>query len=389
MPRRLTRRRLLGGLAAGSAALMAGTAATGAQFLPTPTGEFRQQGYDAMNRAATASDGPTMALGSTWQHTVESVNATPLVTDDLVVVLSFVGSNSRVYGLETTTGRERWRHDLAGVAVGGMLALDDEYAFTASVVEPRLTAISLSDGTTGWERTVADLPGGFRLGPRVSGDRVYLNDQARTGIHAFDRSSGDRRQVYEGTFTRFAVDADRVYASHGAPGSDPTGLAILSKSDPADRRVVETPGRPGRPTIGDDTAYVGTSNGSVHAVDTEAGETLWTAPVDGWAVSLALTDDFVVASTREKVVAFDRADGTRQWQVDAGTSRTVIAGETLYLGREQGLDVYNLGSSNRRHAYRPGSAGSQVHYVSVVDGGLFAASIAGQVELLQKQQFRL
>lgn len=390
MTRRCTRRQTLSALAGGAVLLTASPASSGLQQ-STPTGQYPQQDYTAANTDAPPYAGPDSLLGDTWQTELESINGTPLVVDGRILLLTFLGSHSRVYGLDIADGSERWRYDLADAAVRGMLAADETRVYSAGIVEPRVVGIGVTDGNLDWETTV-DAPGGYRMGPRVSGGSVFFLHGTVQELHEFDAASGELRRRIQGPFTRFAVDSGKVYGARGRPREEQTGVAVVDRTDPSDRFVLETPGRSGRPTIGEDAVYVGTSAGTVHAFDKaggNAGDALWETAVDDWPVFVTPGAEHVLARTDDYLVALDRTSGEERWRVEDGTSRALVASNHIYQGREGGVAVLDPDTGSTVTTYEDDAFADGVHHLSVIDEALFVASMSGRVALIQDQVFTL
>jgi outer membrane protein assembly factor BamB len=94
------------------------------------------------------------------------------------------------------------------------------------------------------------------------------------------------------------------------------------------------------PTVADDTVYVHTDGGTVHAVDGQTGETAWQAEVGvADATRPAVAGERVYATGTGALCALDRATGEERWQFtfdgEATAAPSVVDG-TVYLGLVDG-----------------------------------------------------
>lgn len=370
MSRQVSRRAVVAALATGSMMLTAGTTGVAGSSRRPISGQFHQHGFDGGNTASTPHRRMHLPLRTFWRTPLDSVSSTPLVTDEHVLALGFGVRGSRIHALDREDGEHRWSVDLGEWTVSNMLAVTDEYALTATVGDPRVTALSLSDGDIAWETTVDDATG-FRVTPRVSDGTLYLADSG-SGVVALDVDSGSVEQTFPGRYTRIAVDGDTLYGSRGSPRHDDHGLTVFD-GDPEDSVEYSTDGRPGQPTVGDELVFVGTSNEQVHAIEKDSGERRWSVPVEDWATLLTLAGDVVIARADEQLVALETDDGSERWRIEAGASRPVAGADVVYVGREAGVDVYELDSGEKHQSYRDSDIDGPLRSLSVINNALYGA----------------
>jgi len=417
MTRDVSRRGLLGAMATGATVVTAGaTGAVAGNAIPI-RGSWNQHGATAANTSRSGDRGPRYDQRLRWHRRLPSADSAPLVVDDTALVLR-VGDSGRntsgggndassdrpaddgtyVQALYASTGRERWRASLSGSVVSGVLAADDERVFSAEVTQPRVTAHSLADGEQEWERlidsggasdTTLAVGGGFRGAPRVRGDRLYLKSRsagsAAASVVALDAATGRVETVFPGVFTHFAVGAGRLVGVSGSPFLEEYGLTLFDpESDDPQGRTYGTAGRPGRPTVGGDLVFIGTSENRLHAVDGDA-EAVWTAGTGGWAVSLALVAGVVLAATDERLLAFDADTGRRLWSTAAGSARPVAANGVVYVDRPSGFDGYDVATGEAVVTYRnrwlPGTAS----HLSIAGNALLGTTARGRVFAVQEK----
>jgi len=398
MTRDVSRRGFLRGVLAGSAAVTAGAAAGAARGTTPIRGRWYQHGGDAANTNRTDDRGPQYNQRTRWREDLPSTDSAPLVAEETVAILELSSEGPRIHALYASTGTTRWRASVPGSVVSGMLGTDTERVVTATVLEPQVVAF---DRRTGERRWLADLgqaeeepqlgvPGGFRTSPLVRDGRLYLKSRAGSSapasVVALDAATGEVEATVPVQSTHVAVGADRVVGSRGSAFLDDHGLEEidLDDSDANGELRYGTDGRPGRPTIGDDLVFVGTSENRLHAVDAD-WETAWTADTTDWAVSLAVADGVVLAKSGERLLAFDAATGERLWSAPAGAPRPVVGSGVAYVGRENGFDGYDVGSGERVVTYRNRLLQGEVSHLSIAGGALLATAQRGAVLAVQEQ----
>lgn len=382
MHSKLSRRSTLSSLAAGSLLVTTGSTPSAAFGFGEPTGTYPQTGFDAENTASTPYTGPRGSLFTCWDRTLPAVYSPPLVTNGGVIALTPGDGETMIRALDRRTGEDRWSHGVDDYVVQSVLGATDEVAITAAILEPKVRAVSLEDGSTVWETAVDELSDGFRMGPRISNGSVYLLAREDRSIHAFDVASGEHETAFDGEYTRFAVDGDTLVASTVPSSAVSPGLALVDASAPSERTVYATNARAGRPTVGEDTIYVGTSTGQVYAIANDTGTTRWSRSVENWAVSLTLTDETLIARTRDGLIGLDPADGSLKWQILGQTTRTVATGDRFYVGTENRIGVGDLAEANEQIAYTVNAIPESINYMTVVDKGIYVASNSGEVAMI-------
>jgi len=411
MTRDVSRRGLLGAMATGATVVTAGTTAAVAGNAIPIRGRWNQHGATAANTGRSGDRGPRYDQRLRWRRRLPSADSAPLVVDDTALVLRVNsgsatgdGANSGdggayVHALYASAGRERWRASLSGSVVSGVVAADDERVFTAGILQPRVTAHSLADGQREWE-TVIDsedgtsdttlaLGGGFGGAPRVRGDRLYLKSGSAgtdpASVVALDAATGRAEAAFPGVFTHFAVGPAGLVGVSGSAFLEEYGLTLFDpESDDPQGTTYGTAGRPGRPTVGDDLVFVGTSENRLHAVDGDA-EAVWTADAGGWAVSLALAQGVVLATTDERLLAFDADTGQRLWSTAAGSARPVVASGVVYVSRPGGFDGYDVATGEEVVTYRNRWLPDSASHLSIAGNALLGTTARGRVFAVQEK----
>ena len=91
---------------------------------------------------------------------------------------------------------------------------------------------------------------------------------------------------------------------------------------------------------GQATLYVGTTAGTVYALDADTGAIRWSTPLGGGALPAPAFDgrQVYVTTSDGSVVALDAGDGSVRWRSapGSGSTRPVVAGGVVYTGAADG-----------------------------------------------------
>jgi len=385
-----SRRSVLRSVLAGSTLLTAGAAAGEFARRSARGGRWHQHGYDAANTGRTPVTGPRRNPVTDWHSELPSADSAALVTASRVLVLSIAGRRSTVHALDRSSGSHRWSVPASDLIVNGVLAVDGDRVFLPGITRPQVAARSLADGEQSWHtdlrEAIADpgvrsrlgVAGGFRTAPAVHEGTLYLKLRGGGGIVALAADTGNLDTVFPGPSTQFAVGGDTVCAARGSASLEEYGLTFFDARTGELAGDYTTSGRPGRPTLGSDHAFVGTSENRVHAVGHD-GERVWTADTEGWPLSLALAEGVVVARTGESIHAIDAATGELLWRVTSGEARPAIANGVVYVSREKGFDAHDAESGRLRARYRNRDADGTVQFLSIVSSLVVATTPRGSV----------
>ncbi|ELY43828.1 PQQ-binding-like beta-propeller repeat protein [Natronorubrum sulfidifaciens] len=211
------------------------------------------------------------------------------------------------------------------------IAVDDTI-YAAVPGTNHLVALAANDGTERW-RTVHGAGSGLYR-PAVRDGIVYAVDYAHE-LGAYDAETGERRWLEE-------IDDRPPYA----PTATDEGVVVPGREsvtclDADEGRIRWTYDHDGNVSDADRAAaavangrvFVVDSVGSLHAIDLESGEAVWTAAFGG--VASPVVADGVVYVTRRTVGldAFDAATGEHRWTFDVEwpTSAPIVSGGRLYV----------------------------------------------------------
>lgn len=317
-----------------------------------------------------------------------------------------VSLGSRVLSLDPGTGAERWSREIefAG-ALAGAVGAEPLVVLT----ERGLTAFDPSSGQPVWEWSEPeghphDLVVGDGLAVTVldTSDAVTRFDEPPQVPVVIDLDSG--HEVWRGAPMfqfRYELAGDRIViaAPHGPVLSEGTGgqadlsvieldsgNAVWERSFPT-----ETDWEPLGLAPDEQQLFVSESNGAVHALSWEDGETLWSVDPSGSSAAddaPLVSDDAVFLLAGDGALrAFDVAEGDQRWATlhsTTGASQPTVAGEHVYAATGLGIvRAYSRATgevtweTESRHAViedpgpRPALAGGAV-VVADPDGTLLA-----------------
>jgi len=330
--------------------------------------------------ALAACDRPVVLTG--WHALGAPSRATPLVTDDLVVLghdrgLSLVEPEGKLHCTADLGAAVEGRPVLAGkrivaatlaarvvgvddackvvwsVDVGDRVRADLALALGRVLVasyDRRLHAILPGRGERVWtypERGAPPLAGELAgSGPVVDGNTIYVGDLAGF-LHALDSTSGAlrwRHRLGAGLSTP-------VVATHGAVivGSDDGVLTSLAPPDapggePTTRWVLRTEAaRSPAARLDAGTLYVASFDRHVYAVDADTGRVLWRRATRGPLLRApVVTNDLVLVAAGSgdgSLYALDRATGAELWHHRTGgaiVGEPALAGSRVWVASTDG-----------------------------------------------------
>src|SRR5262245_59240653 len=272
----------------------------------------------------------------------------PVVTPDIAVAVG----RTAVVGLDPADGAIQWQVPRnAGLAVPPVLAQASEgdlvvYVEGNSAATSALVGLHLESHDRAW-RFALDSQAPWS--PVVVGDGVVVGTMKGTlTLVSVADGTAKWKVAAGGVITSVAASADRVFAVTEESGS---GTGALSAFDAATGRREWT--RSYRlsslisaPAVTGSTVVTAFGNGLVRAFDVATGAERWSQPIRSRCSprsGLAVAEGAVfVADVQGGVYRFDASTGTRAWdyQFEAFNrwGSPLVAGESLYLGLEDGHD---------------------------------------------------
>lgn len=247
------------------------------------------------------------------------------------------GPPSEAWSADATIPPDMDQHDASfsqPVVAGDMIYAVSRVQFGTNVEDPGGHTLQARDRSTGelaWSYRLPERP----PPPAISGEVVLLPSGGT--VYALNRHDGTERWSRSlDAHGRVVPGGDRLYVwGEKLSALAPDGTTIWERS------VGEGVSEP--PAVGPDGVYVGLSAGNVAALDSDTGETRWTAETPrGTNESAAFspnvytilaTDCSVVVVTDGDIVAFDQS-GEFGWHVEGYYFRLATDGTTLY-GRDR------------------------------------------------------
>lgn len=370
--RRLSRRALLSGLGATTAAALAGCSAPSRQHRTTKTTSegsegpkislsgdaWTTYGYDSGHSGYNPSaTGVGDEAEQVWGSYVEGIYTLrePAVADGRV----YVGSDTTMWAFDAVSGETAWDVDLDSMAHQFAPTYRDDTLFVVSK-----EAGGVNNEAAGYVWALDPESGGTRWDTSLpvtstvahDGNRLYvaakLDDEGY--VQALDPDSGDDlwrfdvpdapRSYITGT-PAYAGGTLYVAATHLADDGTKTGA--LYALDPAngevDWRFETEAALPTAPVVADGRVHLATRAGTVHALTT-AGDAEWSTDTGANILTRpTYAEGRLFTLTIDDIVALDDA-GEALWR--AASDRTqmtgmTVGGETLYVGGEPlfALDV--------------------------------------------------
>ncbi|TKX74224.1 pyrrolo-quinoline quinone [Halorubrum sp. GN11_10-6_MGM] len=129
------------------------------------------------------------------------------------------------------------------------------------------------------------------------------------------------------------------------------------------------------PTVVNGTLFVGSTDGTVYALEAETGRERWQFTTDDTVVSSPTVVDktVFVGSDDGNVYALNAASGERQWHFETGESvqsSPTVADQTVFVKSNDGI-VYALNATSGESQWRYKTTGSSPQSPVVVDGTLY------------------
>jgi outer membrane protein assembly factor BamB len=268
-------------------------------------------------------------------------------------------------------GGPRGVYGLSAPVVRGDLAI--------AVGPDQVLAVDTASGTTAW---TADRVLGPSVSPALAdtGDRTLVLFTEGWGSGPPDAS--------------VSPTASNSPSPLPAPGATPPSQLValdLATEKPVWKLDLTDVSRTGV-TVDGDTAYVGTNDSTVTAVDLATGKARWTHVVEGTLeTAIAAANGLVFVTSRGEdrnaaaVTALHEQDGSQAWGFAPSTSAVAagppaLGGDTGYVGfTDQTVRAFSLTDGSQRWSARLNSFVSFVSSVAVTPDAILAVDVAGQV----------
>jgi len=316
--------------------------------------------------------GPRSVPEERWQRTVPQPTGRPVVAGGRVFLPTLGGL--RTFALDGSPG---WSltpvEDRSTVWPTGP-AVHDGTVYVGTDDRRSLLALDADDGSERWRADVGDVS--VPPTPDHDWETIFVGTRDRT-VARVDAESGDIRWATSvfGAVTALATSGDIAYV-----GTEAGEVYALLNSEGLWRRKL--PGSVVDVALGNGGPVYATTfgGGTFELADgLHAGRTRWHDESGPAKDSLVVTDDTVYGADGGGLVAMSRHGEGRRWSLDGSFAAGMAgAGDTLYVGGEDGVSAYRLDGGlgvgdvrlNARR-WHVDVGGSVVRGLAVADDALF------------------
>ncbi|MFC7071695.1 PQQ-binding-like beta-propeller repeat protein [Halovenus rubra] len=391
----VSRRTVLGALGVSVATTTGGAWFATRRLLGSEAETFPTFRYDRANTGyAPDAVGPTEGITEAWSvDATAEVRASPVVGKQTAIITSSIGT---AYALDTATGSERWREEIA--EMGFISAtIEDNLVYLIEKREGQPGAVvarTLQGGSERWRREISQSQ--YRT-PVLGGNTLYV--PGAKGITAFELG-GDRQWTSEEaaiTSLTGALNGETLYVSgvDNMPDENVSwdgrthGVIALDTSDGSKRWLFEMEDfTNSSPAVANETVYVGKSDGDLVAINTADGSERWRFETDdGITASPAVTDykggTVYICTLGGKVYAIDSNTAEQRWSVTVDRqiiSSPAVVSDTVYTGGQNG--IYALDVADGTERWRFETDGPVVSSPAVVSNTVFVGSDDGTIYAL-------
>ena len=281
---------------------------------------WRMAGRDAANTAHNpGADGPRSEPESIWEFDVRGRGNPRAVAAGRTLAIA---ANETLYVYDLAAGELAWTKSV-GTGLG-QPALGDGRLYVRTA-DQELSCLDVETGESVWSATTE----GWVRVPRVNDRLVLVNDQERI-MYAFDAEDGSEKWRYT---------EERLLRGHSHPVTEDglylgTGneLVVLDVDTGTERTRLN--GVEGRPTLVDETIYVGGNEMAAHRLD---GKTLWNTEADwvagGFYTPTILNERAVATISGGNIGMLSVESGELLWRDEdrSWDGRSITDGSMVYV----------------------------------------------------------
>ncbi len=339
---------------------------------PTGTGWFSFKGGNART-SAVEGPGPSGELQVLW--TIQDPNGSrdPVVSEGSVYT---VDRGSDLYAFSADTGEQRWSVHLGFPAPSTNYpsfcspTVVDGVVYVGSYAGI-LYALNAEDGSVRWS-----FPTGSSIltSPVVANGQVVISTDSGL-LFAVDAGTGAMIWNYQsdGAFFISAPSFDGSTLIIPNQKGQVVGIDFFSGVERWKTQLDATGATTA--SIATGVAYMASDNGVLYALNGATGAELWRYETGGVVGNLpAVGNGVVVINALKGVQALDAMSGAALWSGPRIVWQAVIAGNTIYLPTDLGLEERDLRSGNLIASY---SLGKLRMTPAIVDGVIYAGSMTG------------
>jgi outer membrane protein assembly factor BamB len=241
---------------------------------------------------------------------------------------------------DASDGRIRWTKPLDGPGAGWPAV---DHGRVVAAVNGQVTTYDAATGAVEWRKNHAERVVGD---PTVSGDALVVPLQGTVHgdavvqepqVQCYDVDGGEPRWTAAPPkrANRVAVANDTVVVVSG--GWDGTGVVLThSLARGTERWRTRVPGDYFEgPVVAAGRIYLGSSDGVLHALSIDDGETRWTREFEHRPVGVAADDDAVYVGAGGRLASLAADDGSVRWSRDAfsgAVAPPAVGDGVVYVG---------------------------------------------------------
>jgi outer membrane protein assembly factor BamB len=312
-----------------------------------------------------------------WKIPCEGFFFEPALSDDTIII----ESGDRLWAFDINTGQQRWSVKVPGVNYQPTIF---EGAVYIACDDGCLYAHDLRNGAEKWS---------FEIGKRIHRDRtpflvgekgvVYFSTPFE-GIYSLDTHAAERGYTEHNLFetagaivsTPAIIDGTAFF---GSMDGHIYAVNVLSKKEIW--RFKTTGSVVSSPLIANQTLYCGSDDQHLYSLDTKTGQEKWRFKTTGPVVSSpAISDEMILFGSRDKhLYALDPKDGTLKWrfktsgQVD---SSPAVADGIVCFGSHDGY-MYAVDFRTGRKKWRFKASAAITSSPAIMDKRVFFGDLAG------------
>lgn len=273
-----------------------------------------------------------------WQRNYDDTGflVSPAIHDGVIVIGDYDGN---VYAVDLKTGEERWKQS-TGLEISGSAAFHGENVLVTSQ-DGKLYCFALKDGTPQWTYETEDQ---IRCSPTVAGDRTFLGG-CDGQLHVVNLKTGHAM----GEPLPLGGPTGSTPAVRGSKAFVPIMDGVIYAFDfekpkqlwqHEDQERAQT--YRNSPAISSELVIVSSENRQVDAISIETGKRKWryTLRRRADASPVIAGGDVWIASTDGRLIRLSLDDGSEKWTYEIRGSflaGPAIAGKELFISDDEGV----------------------------------------------------
>ncbi|MBN2079217.1 MAG: PQQ-binding-like beta-propeller repeat protein [Spirochaetes bacterium] len=309
-----------------------------------------------------------------WRTRLASpVMSRPVYARNIIVAAA---QNGQVVGLDPG-GRTLWRTAL-GSDARSTPAVEGSSIYVVTV-RGQLVSLDISTGRIRWKKDVAG-PLLFGAGPVVEKGRIYLATSYGT-VQAYSDDGKElwRRDLEEGIFSSMASDGGLLFV-----GTDRSRIHAIRKESGEVKWSFTTDSRifTSSPVVSGGILFVGCYKGSFYALSARSGRLQWVYRAGGAILSSpAFSGDSVYVGSEDGVLhALKIRTGKKAWEFRTGSS--IVAGPDVSRGAllvPSGTAIYSLDAGSGELNWKEGLRSGITTTVTVAGDAAYVGLASGEI----------